>query len=75
MMNLSSIMGNEHYVWPTHSNNISILHFISVIQDVLQSTFKCNHFGFAPGIYLPDYEEPPPEDYYEEEYYDDGPAN
>ena len=55
---------------------ISILaFFLSDIQDVLLSTFKCTHIGFAPGIYLPDYEESPPEDYYEEEYYDDGPAN
>ena len=42
----------NHYVWPTHSNNISILHFISVTQDVLQSTFKCTHFGFAPGYFI-----------------------
>ena len=52
-----------------------MLQLLSDIQDVLLSTFKCTHIGFAPGIYLPDYEESPPEDYYEEEYYDDGPAN
>ena len=42
----------NHYVWPTHSNNISILHSISDTQDVLQSTFKCTHFGFAPGYFI-----------------------
>ena len=42
----------NHYVWPTHSNNISILHSISVIQDDLLSTFKCTHFGFAPGYFI-----------------------
>ena len=47
---------------------------LSDIQDVLLSTFKCTHIGFAPGIYLPDYEEPPQEEYYEEEYYNDDPA-
>ena len=52
-----------------------MLHLLSDIQDVLLSTFKCTHIGFAPGIYLPDYEESPPEDYYEEEYYNDDPAN
>ena len=43
--------------------------------DVLLSTFKCTHIGFAPGIYLPEYEEQPKEEYCEEEYYNDEPAN
>ena len=45
------------------------------MMDVLLSTFKRTHFGFAPGICIPDYEEQPQEEYYEEEYYADEPAN
>ena len=45
------------------------------MMDVWLSTFKRTHFGFAPGICIPDYEEQPQEEYYEEEYYADEPAN
>ena len=39
------------------------------------STFKRTQIGFAPGIYLPDFEEEQPlEEYPEEEFVDD-PAN
>ena len=48
-----------------------MLLYLRIISYVLQSTFKCTHFGFAPGIYLPDFEEQPPEEFYEEEYADD----
>ena len=68
MMNLSSMIGSEPLSRPTHSTDICILHYISVIHDALQSTFKCTHFGFAPGIYFPDFEEQPQEEFYVEEY-------
>ena len=68
MMNLSSVMGSEPLctAYPFHRYKHTA--FLSAIQDVLQSTFKCTHFGFAPGIYLPDFEEQPQEEFYKEEY-------
>ena len=41
------------------------------MMDVLLSTFKRTHFGFVPGIYLPDFEEQSQEEFYVEEYADD----
>ena len=64
-----------HYVWPTHSTDISMMHFISVIQDVLLSTFKRTHYGFSPGIYLPDFKEQFQEEFLQKEYRADGPVN
>ena len=71
MMNLSSIMGSKTLCIAYPFHQISILAFLSDIQDVLLSTFKCTHIGFAPGIYLPDYEEQPQEELSEEKCVDD----
>ena len=73
MIDLSWVV--NHYVYPTHSTNISMLHYISFIMGVLLSTFKCTHISLFPCIVLPDFEEQTPEDYYEEESFEDDPAN
>ena len=51
-MNLLSIMGSEPLCMTYPFHTISILHSLSVNQDALLSTFKCTHFGFAPGYFI-----------------------
>ena len=55
-MNLSSVMGSEPLFMAYPFHDISILHYLSFIQGVLLSTFKRTHYGFVPGIVLPDLE-------------------
>ena len=48
------------------------MHLLAFFGIVLLSTFKRTQNGFAPGIYLPDFEEEQPqEDFVEEEFGDD----
>ena len=68
-------MGSEplYVAYPFHKYKHTAL--LSFIPDVLLSTFKCTHFGFGPGIYLPDSKEQVQKEFFQKEYRADGPAN